>query len=240
MTRRVYVGVSGFSYPSWRGKFYPEATKSEGFLPYYSQHLRSVEINSSFYAQPGTATVRNWSGTTGEDFKFAFKAPRQITHISKLGKGSAEVATRFSSILDLLGPKRGPILFQLPPYVKQDLERLEQFLTDTSGIVDRVFEFRHASWFQGPTYRLLDRHTAGFCIVDSEDLTTEFQVTGESAYFRLRKESYDARTIDQWAERIRGLTKGARESYVYLRHDETGENAVLAQRLSEKLDPEKG
>jgi len=236
MTQRVYVGVSGFSYPSWRGKFYPEATKSEGFLPYYSQCLESVEINSSFYAQPGAATVRNWSGMTGEGFKFAFKAPRQITHISKLGKGSADVATRLSTILDLLGPKRGPILFQLPPYAKQDLDKLERFLTDTSGIVNRVFEFRHASWFQGSTYRLLDRHATGFCIVDSEDLTTEFQVTGGFAYFRLRKDSYDAKTIDRWAEKIRGSTKGARESYAYLRHDETGENAILAQRLSEKLD----
>jgi len=236
MAQRVYVGVSGFSYPSWRGRFYPEATKSEGFLPYYSQRLESVEINSSFYAQPGAATVRNWSGLTSERFKFAFKAPRQITHIMKLGKDSGEVAVKFSMILDLLGPKKGPILFQLPPYAKQELDQLERFLTDTSGVVNRVFEFRHASWFQDSTYGLLDRHAAGFCVVDSEDLTTEFQVTGGLAYFRLRKDSYDANTIDWWAEKIRGLTKGARESYAYLRHDETGENAILAQRLSGKLD----
>jgi uncharacterized protein YecE (DUF72 family) len=235
MSERVYVGVSGFSYSSWKGKFYPKETKPEEFLSHYSRHLNSVEINSSFYASPNAATVKNWAAKTDEKFKFAFKASKQITHILKLGKGSVEAADRLSNTLDLLGPRRGPILFQLPPYSKQDLSLLDEFLSKTSAIKDRVFEFRHESWLQEPTYRLLEKHAAGFCIAETEDMKPVLQVTGGLAYFRLRKDSYDAKAVDQWAKRIIETAEGARECYAFLRHDETGENAILAQRLSEKI-----
>ncbi len=235
----TYVGVSGFSYPGWKGKFYPTDVKSDEFLAHYSQRLGSVEINSSFYAQPSAATVKNWSGRTSERFRFSFKAPRLITHVLKLGKGSSEVADRFSKTLDYLGPRRGPVLFQLPPYSKQDLSLLGEFLSKTSGVKNRVFEFRHESWLQDSTYQLLEGHGAGFCIVETEELRPAFWVTGGIAYFRLRRESYNTKTIDQWAEKIRETAKGLRESYAYLRHDETGENAILAQRLSEKLESAK-
>ena len=235
MTKNVHVGLSGFSYAGWKGKFYPKEMKSEEFLAYYSQHLNSVEINSSFYASPNAAVVKSWSAKTNEKFRFAFKASKQITHVLKLGNGSSEAADRLSKTLDLLGPKRGPVLFQLPPFSKQDLRLLDEFLSKTSGIKNRVFEFRHESWLQSPTYQLLEKHGAGFCVAETEDMGPVFQVTGGLAYFRLRRESYDAKVIDQWAEKIREMTKGLQECYAYLRHDETGENAILAQRLSEKL-----
>ena len=203
------MGVSGFSYPRWRGRFYPKGMKSEEFLAYFSGRLQSVEINSSFYASPTAATVKSWAEKTGEGFRFSFKAPRQATHILKLGKGSAEAAVRFSKVLDL-GPRRGPILFQLPPYSKLDLELLGGFLSETSEIRDRVFEFRHRSWFQGSTYKLLEDEGAAFCIAETEDLGPEFQVTGGLAYFRLRKDSYDAQSIDRWAKKIREATNRLR------------------------------
>ena len=208
---------------------------SEEFLTYYSRHLNSVEINSSFYASPNAAIVKNWSAKTNEKFRFAFKAPKQITHILKLGKGSPEAADKLSKTLDLLGPKRGPVLFQLPPYSKQDQKLLDEFLSKTSGIKNRVFEFRHESWLQSSTYQLLEKHEAGFCVAETEDMKPVFQVTGGLAYFRLRKDSYDAKAIAQWAQKISETSKGFRECYAYLRHDETGENAVLAQRLAEKI-----
>lgn len=153
----------------------------------------------------------------------------------KLGEGSSEAADRLSKTLDLLGPRRGPVLFQLPPYSKQDHKLLDEFLSKTSTIKNRVFEFRHESWFQDPTYQLLEKYGAGLCIAETEDMRPVFQVTRGLAYFRLRKESYDAKAIDQWAEKIGEMAKDLRETYAYLRHDENGENAVLAQRLSEKL-----
>ncbi len=237
--RRVYVGVSGFSYPSWRGGFYPEELKSEEFLAHYSRHLGSVEINSSFYAFPTAATVEGWASKTGEDFRFAFKAPRQITHVLKLGEGSSEAALRLSKVLDLLGPRRGPILFQLPPFFKQDPNLLDEFLTETSGIERRVFEFRHESWLQESTYRLLERQGAGLCIAETEEMKPVFQSTGGLAYFRLRMDSYDAKAIDEWVRKIGAVASDSRECYVYLRHDQTGQNAVLAERLSDRILAEK-
>jgi uncharacterized protein YecE (DUF72 family) len=235
LTKKIYVGVSGFSYSSWKGRFYPKETKSEEFLTQYSQHLNSVEINSSFYATPGAASVTSWSAKTNEKFRFAFKASKQITHILKLGEGSTEAADRLSMVIDLLGPRRGPVLFQLPPYLKQDLKLLDGFLSKTSGIKDRVFEFRHESWLDNSTYQLLERHETGFCIAETEDMRPVFQVTGGLAYFRLRKDSYDPKSIDQWGEKISKTAGTSRECYAYLRHDESGENALLAQRLSEKI-----
>lgn len=179
--------------------------------------------------------VKSWSDKTGEKFRFSFKAHRQITHILKLGKGSTELAERSSKALDLLGPRRGPILFQLPPYSKLDLELLGGFLTETSAIKNRVFEFRHESWFTEPVYDLLEKHGAGFCIAETEDLKPVFRVTGAFAYFRLRLESYDTGAVDKWAGKIHDMGKDLSEAYVYLRHDETGENAILAERLSERL-----
>jgi uncharacterized protein YecE (DUF72 family) len=235
VTNNLYVGVSGFSYSSWKGKFYPKETKSEELLAYYARRLNSVEINSSFYAAPRPATVESWSAKTDEKFRFAFKAPKQITHILKLGAGSSEAAERLSRVLDLLGPRRGPILFQLAPYSKQDLGLLEEFLSSTSDIESRVFEFRHESWLNDPTFKLLEKHGAGFCIAETEDLGPVFRVTSALAYFRLRKDSYDAKAIDKWAARITEAAKDSRECYAFLRHDETGENGVLAQRLAEKI-----
>lgn len=231
----VYVGVSGFSYMSWRGKFYPKETKSEEFLTYYSKRLGSVEINSSFYAPPREETVKGWAERTEENFRFAFKAPQLITHILKLGKGSAEAALRFSGTVDLLGPRRGPVLFQLPPFVKRDEELIRGFLEGTSKIAGRVFEFRHKSWFQDDIFNLLDSSGAGFCIADTEDMEPVLRTTGRLGYFRLRKESYDPDVIDRWASKIKDTVDGLPEAFVYLRHDETGTNALLAQRLREQL-----
>lgn len=234
-SHNMFVGISGFSYAGWKGKFYPKDMKNADFLAYYSKLLNSVEINSSFYAAPSAAMVKSWSAKTGEGFRFAFKAPKQITHILKLGKGSSEAAEKLSKTLDLLGPKRGPVLFQLPPYAKQDLNLLEQFLSSTAGIEDRVFEFRHQSWLQEPTYELLDKYGGGFCVAETEDMEPVFKVTGSLAYFRLRRESYDATIVDKWSERIRETVKGSRKTYIYLRHDETGENADLARRLYSQM-----
>ena len=232
---KLFVGVSGFSYPSWSGRFYPEGLKSDEFLGYYSKRLGSVEINSSFYAAPSPAVVKGWSDKTGPAFRFAFKAPRLITHILKLGKGASEASEKLASTLSSLGPRLGPILFQLPPFTKADQGLLSAFLSDARAVKPKVFEFRHPSWFTDSTYRLLEEHGAGFCTAETEDLEPVFKITGGLSYYRLRKDSYDDKAIDKWAAKIRRASEGAAECYVYLRHDETGDNALLAQRLSKGL-----
>lgn len=180
--------------------------------------------------------VKGWAGKTKEGFRFSFKAPRLITHIQKLGEGSYEPAVRLSDTLDGLGPRRGPILFQLPPFSKFDRDLLDSFLSHTSAVEPKVFEFRHGSWLNDSTYDLLEEHGAGFCVAETEDMDPAFKVTGGLAYFRLRKESYGEGQIDRWGARILETAEGADDCYVYLRHDETGENALLAQKLSERLN----
>ena len=209
--------------------------KSETFLEFYAQKLNSVEINSSFYAAPTSTMVKSWSSKTSDGFRFSFKAPRQITHVSKLGKGSLESSERLRGTLELLGNKQGPVLFQLPPFSKQDLNVLEEFLRSTDGMTRKVFEFRHESWLNEMTYQLLEKYGAGFCIAETEDMNPVLRVTGGLPYFRLRKDSYDEKLIDRWAQKIGEIITGSKESYVYLRHDETGENAALAQRLAENV-----
>lgn len=229
------VGVSGFSYTGWKGNFYPKDLKSEKFLSYYSQKLNSVEINSSFYAAPSVAMVKSWAGKTSDTFRFAFKAPRQITHILKLGKGSVEATERLGATLLSLASKNGPVLFQLPPYSKQDLDLLENFLTGTSKMGERVFEFRHESWLNNPTYSLLEKHDADFCIAETEDMKPVFKVTGKAPYFRLRKDVYDTKTIDEWINKIKETAEGKESVYVFLRHDETGDNATRALKILESF-----
>ncbi len=231
----TFVGVSGFSYSGWKGNFYPSDLKNENFLEYYSKKLNTVEINSSFYATPKAAMIKSWHGRTGDAFRFSVKAPRQITHVLKLGNGSAEAALRLEENLELLGAKQGPILFQLPPFLRQDLKLLESFLEKTSPIKNRVFEFRHQSWLADPTYELLSKYRAGFCVAETEDMEPILKVTGRFSYVRLRRDSYDKKAIDNWIKKIRELNVGVDESYIYLRHDETGENARLALELREKI-----
>jgi uncharacterized protein YecE (DUF72 family) len=235
MKMNIFVGVSGFSYASWKGKFYPKDLKSEDFLSFYAGKLNSVEINSSFYAPPSAAMVKSWAGRTAEDFRFAIKSPRLITHTLKLGKGASDAADKLAKTLELLGGKLGPILFQLPPFSRQDLKALESFLTQTVGVKKKVFEFRHESWLNDPTYQLLDKHEAGFCIAETEDMKPVIKVTGRLPYFRLRKDAYSAKEVGVWTEQIREIIKGSDEAFVYLRHDETGENASYAMELREKI-----
>jgi len=232
---KFYVGVSGFSYASWKGTFYPKDLKSEDFLSFYSGKLNSVEINSSFYAPPSAAMVKSWAGRTGEDFRFAIKSPRLITHTLKIGKGAPEAADRLGNTLDLLRAKLGPVLFQLPPFFRHDLKTLESFLTHTTAVKRKVFEFRHESWLNDSTYQLLEKHDAGFCIAETEDMKPVLKVTGGLPYFRLRKDVYTASDVGKWTEKIREIIKGSEQAYVYLRHDETGENASYAVRLKEKI-----
>lgn len=234
MKQNVFVGVSGFSYATWKGKFYPKDLKSEDFLSYYAGKLSSVEINSSFYAPPSATMVKSWASRTGEDFRFAIKSPRLITHTLKLGKGASDAAERLAKTLDLLSGKLGPVLFQLPPFFRQDLKTLESFLTQTVSAKKKVFEFRHESWLNDSTYQLLDKHEAGFCIAETEDMRPVLRVTGGLPYFRLRKDAYTAKELTDWTEKIREITKGS-EAFVYLRHDETGENALYAMEMREKI-----
>jgi len=221
------VGTSGFSYPAWRGVFYPEKHPASGMLAFYAGVFGAVEINNTFYRMPAPALLAGWVEQTPPAFRFALKAPQQITHRLRL-KDAAEPAREFVRRSEALGAKRGPLLFQLPPHLKADHARLGEFLAALPRDIEPAFEFRHASWFHDDTWALLRAHGAALCIAQTDDLDTPLVATAAFGYARLRREDYSADELAGWAARLRAV-EGWERVYVFLKHDEAGRAPALAR-----------
>ncbi len=167
--QRIVAGASGYSFKEWKGNFYPEKMKPEEMLAWYSERLPTVEINNTFYQMPKTAVLENWAKTTPEDFQFAIKASRRITHMSRLKADTAADSVNFLyTTLAALGAKRGPVLFQLPPFLKKDLPRLIEFLQLLPEGHCAAFEFRNDSWFDDEVYDALKAAGAALCLSERE------------------------------------------------------------------------
>jgi uncharacterized protein YecE (DUF72 family) len=228
---RFWVGVSGFSYSSWKGVFYPEGTRPDQMLEAYSNKLNSVEINSSFYHTPTKAVTSKWAQSTNADFRFSFKANRRITHIKKLHNVDADSKAFFGGI-EPVGEKLGCVLVQLPPYMKQDYDLLDSFLAAKPKSVKVTLEFRHGSWFGQRLKEILSRHNAALCVADSEDMEPEFEQTADFTYARLRRDSYSRKELQTWAEKLSKFAQGSNDSFVYFKHDETGDAANKAAEFN--------
>lgn len=224
---RILVGTSGFSYPAWRGAFYPDDCAPSEMLRFYAGIFPTVEINNSFYRLPTPAILATWRRQTQPAFRFALKAPQRITHQLRL-RDAEEITTRFVTLAATLGDQCGPLLFQLPPHLRADTARLADFLATLPPRTEVAFEFRHASWHADETYELLARHRAALCIADAEGLTTPFVATAPFGYLRLRRDDYSDADLADWARRVREITRWKRV-YVYLKHDEAGRGPSLAQ-----------
>ena len=224
---RLLVGTSGFSYPKWRGAFYPPETTASGMLRYYAGVFQTVEINHSFYRLPTPALLASWQRDTPPTFRFALKAPQRITHQLRL-RDAVEITQRFVALAASLGDQCGPLLFQLPPHLRADLPRLEDFLATLPPHTDAAFEFRHPTWFTDETYELLARRRVALCVADSDGLTTPLVATAPFGYLRLRRDDYTEAALADWARRIRDIGRWKR-AYVYLKHDEAGRAPALAQ-----------
>ena len=218
---RVIAGASGYSFKEWKGSFYPEKMKQEEMLAWYSAHLPTVEINNTFYQMPKAAVLEKWAQTTPENFKFAIKASRRITHMSRLKADTAADSLNFLyTTLAALGAKRGPVLFQLPPFLKKDLPRLSEFLKLLPQGHGAAFEFRNDSWFDDDVYGVLRAAGASLCLSEREDNTAPPLVeTAPWGYVRLRLENYSDEDLQLWATRL--ATTGWREIYVYFMHEPT-------------------
>jgi uncharacterized protein YecE (DUF72 family) len=227
------VGTSGFSYPAWRGTFYPEKQPANGMLAFYAGVFGAVEINNTFYRMPSPALLSGWTAQTPATFRFALKAPQQITHRLRL-KDAAEPAREFVRRSEALGATRGPLLFQLPPHLKADLSRLGDFLAALPGGIEPAFEFRHPSWFHDDTWALLRAHGAALCIAQTDELDTPLVATAPFGYARLRREEYSAGDLTAWAERLRAV-QGWQRVYVFLKHDEAGRAPELARAFLDAL-----
>lgn len=232
----IWVGTSGYSYPEWKGSFYPETLPASRMLPYYAARLPTVEINASFYRMPTAKAIEGWDRATPGDFRVTLKAPKRITHDARL-RDCGELVTQFLDVSARLGPKLGALLFQLPPTLRRDVARLEAFLETLPPRVPAAFEFRHASWFDEAVYaRLRDRDVA-LCVADSEGFSTPVEITAPHAYFRLRDEGYTPDDLDRWAETIRVRTAGCRDVYVYFKHEAAGTGPAFAAHLIARLAP---
>ena len=224
------IGTSGYNYPEWRGSFYPEKFATSKMLPYYAERFSTVEINYTFYRMPNAKTIAGWEAETPAGFCFALKAPKRITHDARL-KDVDEPLRYFLETARKLGPKLGPILFQLPPNFKKDLSRLGDLLARLPSGLRYAFEFRHASWHADDLYEQLRRSNAALCIADSEKLTTPLEATADFGYLRLRDEGYTEADLSQWSQTVTRLGARWQDTFVYFKHEESGIGPILANRF---------
>lgn len=218
--RKLVAGASGYSFKEWCGPFYPAKTKSEEMLPFYSARLPTVEINNTFYRMPQTTMLDNWAHVTPPGFRFAIKASRRITHISRLKESAADSVAYLYKNLAALGSKRGPVLFQLPPLLKKDVPRLEAFLAMLPSGHCAAFEFRNAGWFDDEVYAVLRRAGAALVLSEREDGAAPPLVeTAPWGYVRLRLEEYSDDDLRRWAERLAATSWS--EVFVYFMHEPT-------------------
>jgi len=235
---RALVGTSGWSYTSWRPKFYPEGTKSAAFLSYYATRLSTIEINYTFNHLPTEKNVAQWTAATPEDFIFGLKASQQITHRKQL-REPAETLPIFFERARPLGKRLGPILFQTPPWVKRDDDRLAMFLAALPRDLRCVLEVRDPSWYAAEVYDLLRSANVALVHAEGEKAPSPVEtlgVTADFAYTRLRDRSgYPDDAVDTWAERLGAILDSGKDVYAYFRHDEDGSNALSAERLRRSL-----
>jgi uncharacterized protein YecE (DUF72 family) len=228
-----WVGTSGYNYPEWRGSFYPEKFPAPKMLAFYAERFRTVEVNYTFYRMPTPALLEGWAKGTPETFTFTLKAPRRITHDSKLQR-CEDLAQAFCRTARTLGPKLAVLLFQLPPTFKRDDAVLKAFLELLPEGVRAAFEFRHVSWHDEAVFALLRGRNIALCVADSEKMSTPVVTTADYAYFRLRDEGYTPAAIAQWGRTISALP-GIGDAYVYFKHEEQGKGPEFARVLIESV-----
>lgn len=227
------VGTSGYSYPAWKGSFYPAKLPAKGMLGHYASHFGTVEINNTFYRPPTAAGLQAWADQVPAGFRFVLKAPQEITHRKRLAGVDEQVAS-FLEAAGTLGQRLGAVLFQLPPFFRKDADKLRGLLELLPPGCRAAVEFRHPSWFDTETYSLLRRHDAALCLADADDeLDVPFVPTASWGYLRLRRADYTDAALVTWAQRI--AAQPWRESFVFFKHEDAGTGPRFASRLIELL-----
>ncbi|MCH8207046.1 MAG: DUF72 domain-containing protein [Chloroflexi bacterium] len=229
-----WIGTSGYSYPEWKGSFYPEDLSTGKMLGYYSDRFSTVEINNTFYRMPSEKVLSGWAEGTPEGFAFTLKAPRRITHDARLRDCENNVTT-FCERSQKLGPKLGVLLFQTPPWLRKNLEVFDTFAEWLPAGTRAAFEFRHESWFSDDVYERLRARNLAFCVSDNEKLSTPMVSTADYGYFRLRDEGYGRADIKKWAGTIADEASDWDDVFVYFKHEKAGKGTEFAKMLREDL-----
>lgn len=221
----IRIGTSGWNYGHWRELFYPKGLKQSAWLGFYSGNFDTVEINATFYRLPKPEYVDNWAGAVPGRFRFALKGSRFLTHIKRLGD-TGESLDRFFDLMSRLGTRAGPVLWQLPPQMKRDDDRLAAFATALPGGWRHAFEFRHESWFCREVYDILERAGAALCIGDHPDRPRDVLLTASWTYLRFHFGEdggrYTRRQLEEWAERIRRFAAEGAHAFIYFNNDWQG------------------
>jgi uncharacterized protein YecE (DUF72 family) len=223
----TWIGTSGFSYKEWKKNFYPADLPDTRFLAHYATRLNGVEIDSTFYRMPTPKALDAWKEATPEHFRFAIKASQKITHRERLVVPSESVKYLLDQ-LPRLGDRLGVVLYQLPPNFKRDLGRLEGFLGALPAAPRSAFEFRHVSWFDEDTYRLLEKHGVAFCINDNDEFECPVKITAGHTYIRLRRDGYTAEQRAMWKDRIRALSRDGIDVLAFIKHKDNPDAPLIA------------
>jgi len=228
---KLYVGTSGYSYKEWKGSFYPEKIPAAEMLSYYASRLPAVELNNTFYRMPQRSMVESWKTQVPGDFRFSVKAAQRITHFKRLKEAGEETKYMLETV-SALEDRLGVVLFQLPPNMKKDLERLETFLRDLPPQTPAAFEFRHPTWFEDDVLELLRSQNRALCVSDTDDLpANHIDKTADWGYLRLRRVQYSEADLAEWMKRI--YAQQWKTAFVFFKHEDEGTGPKLAAQFIE-------
>jgi len=224
ISAKYHIGCSGWHYDHWRVLYYPERLPKPRWLQFYARQFSTVELNNSFYHLPSEKAFATWRESTPNNFVFAVKVSRFITHIKRL-RNLGSAVENFLSRACLLQDKLGPLLYQLPPSMKRNDKILEDFLSSLPQEYRHVFEFRHESWLTDSLFQILRRHNAGLCVFDMPGFTCPLVATSDIAYIRfhgseaLYSSCYSDKELARWAKKIAHLGEKVEAVYVYFNND---------------------
>jgi len=224
MSLHYYIGTSGWHYDHWRYRFYPQELTKAKWLEFYASNFTTVELNNSFYRLPSEAAFANWRDSSPTNFTFAVKVSRFITHIKRL-KNTQEAVETFISRARVLGEKLGPLLYQLPPNMHRNDERLASFLSTLPQGMRHVFEFRHQSWLDDEVFETLHKYNIGLCVFDMPSLSCPLVATADFAYIRFHGSTglylscYSDEELADWAKRLANLATNLKAIYIYFNND---------------------
>lgn len=236
----VFIGTSGWKYAHWESLFYPPKLKKKDQLSYFASRFRTVELNNSFYRQPKPENFLDWGQQVPEGFIYAVKANRYFTHLKKLKVSKRELGI-FMDAAANLGDHLGPVLFQLPPRWKVNLERLENFLNILPNFGRYAIEFRDQSWYIDEVYVLLEKYNCAFCIYDLGGHQSPIIERADFLYIRLHgpgekyQGSYDGSILETWAGKVRDWLVAGKDVYLYFDNDQSAFATENADSIIEML-----
>jgi len=215
---KIIAGTSGYAFKEWKGTFYPSDIKPDGMLAFYASRFPTVEINNTFYRMPRENVLLDWAAAVPDGFTFSIKASQRITHHARLKIDCADLVEYLLRSTAVLGDHLGPILFQLPPNMKKDMERLSPFLDLLPRDRRFVIEFRHDSWFDDDVFAALRERDVAMCVAEQEEFKCPVVCTASWGYLRLHRFDYDQGMLAEWARCV--AAQPWTEAYVYFKHDE--------------------